>query len=438
MDASRTHDMRRLAIPAAALLVATIALPAPAVAGGILLYENGAPDVALASAGIGARAQDASTVLTNPAGMTRLPGTQLLLAPQALYGSVAFAVGAGTSPGLGAGGGGNAVGWLPGGGAYLTVALPHGLTAGLAAVGTFGLALTYDDGWAGRYYAKSATLVGVSFLPSLAWRASDHLSIGASLNAMYGVSKQKVGVNQVTAADAELSLDSTTWGFGANLGVLWEPGTATRLGLTWNSPVKLDFSAQPKFTGLTPALQALLEARGLTSSRVNLGIEVPQGVMLSAYQELGPQWALLASAGWQQWSRFGQVEAGISDTSDPTSLTTDLSFKDTWHGALGAQFAPAPGWRIDGGIAYDSSMQDTSSVSPMLPAGEAWRFGAGLHHQATASFAWGLSAEYAYGGTLGVNKQSTVPVALGGRGDLAGRYVDTGIFFAALQLEWRR
>ena len=40
------------------------------------LYEVGTADVGLAAAGYAARAQDASTVLTNPAGMTRLDGNQ--------------------------------------------------------------------------------------------------------------------------------------------------------------------------------------------------------------------------------------------------------------------------------------------------------------------------------------------------------------------------
>jgi long-subunit fatty acid transport protein len=47
-----------------------------AVAGGLLLYEVGTADVGLASAGWGARAQDASAILTDPAGMTRLDRLQ--------------------------------------------------------------------------------------------------------------------------------------------------------------------------------------------------------------------------------------------------------------------------------------------------------------------------------------------------------------------------
>ena len=75
-------NAQRPIIPAPRHAVAVIALCAGALssgqaaAGGLTLYEVGTADVGLASAGYNARAQDASTVLTNPAGMTRLEGTQ--------------------------------------------------------------------------------------------------------------------------------------------------------------------------------------------------------------------------------------------------------------------------------------------------------------------------------------------------------------------------
>ena len=65
------HSLIACALASAGLLAA-----APVVAGGLSLYEIGTEDVGLASAGYTARAQDASTVFTNPAGMTRLEGTQ--------------------------------------------------------------------------------------------------------------------------------------------------------------------------------------------------------------------------------------------------------------------------------------------------------------------------------------------------------------------------
>ena len=66
-------------------------------AGGLIAYEVGTADVGLASAGYNARAQDASTVFTNPAGMTRLDGTQFLASGQVLYGNTEFSIDSGTS-----------------------------------------------------------------------------------------------------------------------------------------------------------------------------------------------------------------------------------------------------------------------------------------------------------------------------------------------------
>jgi long-chain fatty acid transport protein len=416
----------------AALLVGLWTLPA--MAGGLLLYEVGTADVGLASAGYGARAQDASTVLTNPAGMTRLPGAQLLFGAQALYGDYQFTIDPGTSPALGAGDGGNTIGWFPGGSAFFTYRVSPRLAVGLGAAGNFGLAEKYDPDWVGRYYVQEATLLGVSVLPSIAYRVTDTISLGATLNAVYGVLKNQVAINNITGGDGQLALEDKEWGFGFNVGLLYEPGPGTRVGLVYNSQVDLDFQAPAKFSGLAPALDNLLTSRGLKDAAIGLGVKVPQGVMASVFHQVDDKWAVLGSVGWQQWSKFGKVEFGISDTSTPTSLTKDLEYDDTWHAALGAQYRIREPWRLDFGAAYDSGIQNGSNVSPMLPVNDAWRFGVGAQNQYSKTFLWGFAAEYTYGGTLDVEKRSTLPVGLGGRGDLVGSYKDTGIFFITAYL----
>ena len=65
----------------AGILLASLVAPS-AQAGGLYLYELGTPDVGAASAGWSARAQDAGTVFTNPAGMTRLEKSELLAGVQ--------------------------------------------------------------------------------------------------------------------------------------------------------------------------------------------------------------------------------------------------------------------------------------------------------------------------------------------------------------------
>ena len=419
-----------------------------AVAGGLLLYEVGTSDVGLASAGWGARAQDASAVLTNPAGMTRLEGSQALLGVQALYGDYGFSIGSGTSSNLGTGDGGNPIGWFPGGGAFFSYSASPDLKLGFAMTGNFGLAGSYDEDWVGRYYVQDITLLGLSFLPSIAYKATDKLSLGASVNAMYGISKYKLAINIPDAqrpgnfvpvrraeTDAGLNFEDQTWGWGVNLGLLYEFNPGTRLGFTWNSQVNLDFSAPPEFSNLGQ-LGTTLQNAGLLNPNINMGIKVPQQLMASVFHQVNPRWAVLGSVGWQQWSKFGQLQLGIDNTANPTSLTKDLDFKDTWHFAAGAQYRLSDPWLLNFGVAYDSKFQSGPTVSPILPVNDAWRFGAGVQNQVSKTFSWGVAAEYAYGGTLDVNLQSTSPVPTGGRGDLVGSFPDTGIFFIAFNFNW--
>jgi long-chain fatty acid transport protein len=313
------------------------------------------------------------------------------------------------------------------------------LKLGVAMTGNFGAALNYDDNWVGRYYVQETTLVGLSFLPSIAYKVTDKLSLGGSLNAMYGKYKNQVAINNVNPlfGDGQLKLDDNTWGWGANLGLLYEIDAGTRLGLTWSSQVNLDFSGPAQFSGLAPGLATVLNNRGLLNSNIKVGIKVPQQVMGSIFSQVNDRWAVLGSAGWQQWSKFGQVELGIDDTNNPTSVTTSLNFKDTWHIAAGAQYHLSDPWLLNFGIAYDSGFQGSSNVSPLLPVNSAWRFGVGGQQQLSKTSYWGIAAEYLYGGTLDTKLQSRVPVVLGGRGNVVGSYDNTGTLFLAAYYNWQ-
>jgi long-chain fatty acid transport protein len=94
------------------LLTAVLIMPASVWAGGLCLYEIGTPEVGLASAGWAARAQDASTVFTNPAGMTRLRQSELQVGLQPLYLGVEFDLDSNTTV---SGSSGDATDWMPAG-----------------------------------------------------------------------------------------------------------------------------------------------------------------------------------------------------------------------------------------------------------------------------------------------------------------------------------
>ncbi len=245
---------------AARLLIAVIMLTAGrhAQAGGIGLYEIATPDLGLASAGYAARADDASTLFKNPAGMSNLKGAQFQGGLQALYGSVTFSPDSKSSAGLGNEDGGNAIGWLPAGGLFIVAPLGEKWRVGFGTLSYFGLAQEYADDWVGRYYVQKSALIGMTLMPSVSFQATDWLAIGAGLNAMYGYLNTEVAVNNGIGADGQMKLQDGMWAFGANVGVLVRAGEKTRFGVTYLSAVELEFRDAPTFKGLGPVLGPVL------------------------------------------------------------------------------------------------------------------------------------------------------------------------------------
>jgi long-chain fatty acid transport protein len=157
---------------------------------------------------------------------------------------------------------------------------------------------------------------------------------------------------------------------------------------------------------------------------------VPQSVMLSGYHELNAKWALLANVGWQNWSQFGKVDVAV-DSATPASLTKDLNYDDTWHGAIGAQYRASENWLLSAGFAYDTSAVSDENRTLSLPMGEAYRFGLGAQWQVSQAVSLGAAGEFMWGGDMPVTQDSAY------RGRVSGSFEDSWFAFFNLNLTWK-
>lgn len=391
------------------LLAATLAWPMVSQAGGLYLYEIGTSDLGFAGAGTAARAEDASTVYANPAGMTRLPGKQLTLGGQALYGKAEYKLdGQGLLKGSDPG---NVVGWLPGMSAFYSHSVSDQFKAGVAMYGNFGLALDFGNQWAGRNLVDKTALMALTVQPTVAYRVNDRWSWGAGLTANYGVLKlERVAV----LGGATTEQKDNDWAFGARLGMMYEPSKTTRFGMVWGSRSELDFNVNPSVTGLLGRTHTL----PLTAN-----VPTPQQLMGSVYHRLDDRWALLGNLGWQDWSRFG----GTTIEANGTTSTSSLQLKDTWHAAFGVQYTLNPQTKLNAGVAFDTSFyKNQSQTSFMLANGDTWRFGAGVQHALSPKDDLGVALEYAR------SDSSSDPSAL-----ISGRYDNPYMFFISVNYTHR-
>ena len=400
-------------------------------AAGLILYEINSPLTGTASAGWAALAADASTAFTNPAGMTRLDRSQLLVGAQPLIITSKF----NPSPATTFGGtdGGNAGGVIPSLGGYYVHSLSDQFKLGFSLLSYFGLGIDYGDNWVGRYWVEKSDFLTLAMSPSVAYKVNDWLSIGAMLNVLYSkLNTQSAIRNFFAEADGQLQYEDDDFGFGGGFGLLIEPRNGTRFGVTYYSPVKVSFNEVPELKGVGPILGGLLSRLGMNGRSVGMDFTIPQWIMASAYQQITDKFAIMGNFGWQDWSQFGNVDISLSVNPETTrSFNNNLEFKDTWHAAIGAQYRVCERWLLSAGFAYDSSPSDASNRSPDLPFDRNFRYAAGVQYDWSKNLTLGLAYEFIDLGSANIQKEGFL------RGNLVGDYSTNNVNVVNLNLIYR-
>ncbi|MCX8970126.1 outer membrane protein transport protein [Citrobacter portucalensis] len=343
-------------------------------ASALYFYEIGTEDTALAGAGQAARAQDASTIVTNPAGMTRLPDHMFTGGLQAMDGDVSYTLEDETgrkSPG-------DIMRFFPNASAFYAQKVNDDLYAGIGLYGNYGLGIDFGN-WSGDRLIKKSTMVAMTLSPSLAYKLSDRVSVGGSVNVNYGF----LSLTRNVDGNDEKEKDHD-WAMSYRLGLLMELTDQTRAGISWTSKTEYDFDIDGKtrFPNL-PNVEYDLP--------ISAQVRAPQQIMLSLVHDINKQWSVMGDLGWQDWSQFGAPQ--ITVVGQEVDKSSRL--KDSWHTALGVQFRPTEQWSLNAGVAFDSTVYNSQSdVALTLPTGDEWRFATGAQYQITPQSNIGAAVSY--------------------------------------------
>jgi len=361
-------------------------------------YELGTPVNGTAGVGQAAIASDASTAYFNPAGMTALPSSEVMLGSQLIVSNIHFDPNsANTIPGNN---GSNAGGLIPGLGGFYVYSYSPQLKFGVSLTSPYGGLLNYNDHWVGRYNVQQMTLLTLNLNPSVAYQINPWLAVGAGLALEYAYLDQTIALPITSFLDgqATLKLDDTSPGF--NLGVMLAPYDTTKIGIAYRSQIVHGLSGKVDFLNFSITPSA-------TSKLVT-----PSNVIASIKQRLNNQFTLLGDLGWTDWSSMHNTIVQVAGYS----ATSPDNWHDTYRIGLGGQynFATEP-LMLQAGLSYDSSPVSSSNRLPSLPMDRQIRAGVGLEYWMLQSVSLGASYEYINFGNASITNASSV-------GNLAGKY----------------
>lgn len=318
-------------------------------AAGFALIEQNASGLGNAYAGQAASAQDASTVFFNPAGMALLPDTQVVVSGHLIQPSAKFS--GRFSPPVGGGQGGDAggVAFVPN--LYFVHPLTRDIHLGVGINAPFGLKTDYDAGWVGRFQALKSEIKTINVNPSIAWKISDQLALGAGLDI------QRIEAtlsNNISVPGSLMTVKGDDYGWGYNLGLLWQAALDTRVGLAYRSKVAYTLEGHLTANAVLP------------SGDVTADVTMPASASLSVFHKLSPSVDLLADVTWTGWNAFDRL--AIVYTTLPVPLpATQENWKDSWRYSLGATWHRDSAWSWRAGIAYDETPVPDAFRTPRIP-----------------------------------------------------------------------
>ena len=425
------------------------------------LAENSPAGLGNAFAGGAAIAEDASTVWYNPAGLTRLQDTQMVLGghyikPSLKFDKTSATTVFGTPISGGEGGDAGDAAILPN--FYLSHSYNDRVNVGIGVNVPFGLVSDYNDDWVGRYYAIRSEIETININPAIGYKISETFSVGGGINYQrmdaelsqaidYGTAcvgaeaRGQVPPNTCTALSlqpgqddgkATVTADDSAWGY--NLGFLWTAPGDSRVGLHYRS--KLEYQLDGKVDVRTPANAApFATPAGIVDSGAKADVTLPATLSLSAFSQLNAQWAIMADVTRTYWSDLPKLLIEFA-SAQPDSLVT-LGLQDVNRYSAGATFTPGGPWAYRLGVAIDKTPTPNASVrTPRLPDEDRSWLSFGVGYKSSDRLTFDLAYTYVKVDTAEINKTATASNENSARGNLVGDY-NADIQILSGQVNWK-
>ncbi|OEU69655.1 MAG: aromatic hydrocarbon degradation protein [Desulfovibrio sp. S3730MH75] len=353
-------------------LVLSSSLCGKAQAAGFALYEWSARGNALGGAMI-AKADDASAIAWNPAGITQLEGTQTLAGVSLIAPSNDMTT---SYNGIDTKESTNKKVFVPPH-AYITHQVNDSLWLGVGTFTRFGLGTSFDQNWSGRYSSYDTELNSFSVNPNLAYKFNEYISFALGVELMYVRAdlRKKIAPsgandpnNTTNDVDQRIIVDTVSPGF--NAGVRITPNDEWAIGFSYRSEMLHHASGSASYnvpTGVSTATR-------FNDADVTMSMNTPNMYMLGVEYKPIPNLSLEADAIYSEWSAYSDINYNFANSKaiGASNVTVNKKWEDVWRFQLGVEYLPLDDFdlALRAGYVYDQSPIREGYEDYMLPTND--------------------------------------------------------------------
>lgn len=237
---------------------------------------------------------------------------------------------------------------------------------GTSLTSNYGLSTKYAKDYPAGMLAGMTKLTTANLNLNSAYRLNQNFSVGAGFNIVYAKAKLIRHLGEAADVtplprDTEIAyLKGDKWGYGWNLGLLYELNNDNHFALSYRSKVKIDFKGD--FHNQLPVNMGGTDGVTIPGK---LSLKLPDIWELSAYHRVAPQWAVHYSVAYTGWNSFKEL---VGTGEDGKQLFyKEEGFKNNIFVSIGSTYDYNKDWTFRAGLAYDKSAAPSNHRSISIP-----------------------------------------------------------------------
>ena len=253
--------------------------------------------------------------------------------------------------------------------AYLSHQLNDRYWLGLGLFSRFGLVNEFSDNWSGRYELTNAKLQTLSFVPTVAMKVNDDLSLSAGLEIMHAsfTMGQQIPCYKLTGKtnDIKMTLDGSDWGFGVHLGFHWRMTNKLSLGLAYKSSVMLNVSGTADFSRTDSNLLAEMDqVPHAIATNIHGKVRLPDSFAAGLTYRPSDNLSIEVGTVFTRWSTYDSLNIKF-DSNYQSS--TKKEWRDGWNFNASVEYEPMDWLALRAGIWHETSVTNEAYADFVVP-----------------------------------------------------------------------
>lgn len=255
------------------------------------------------------------------------------------------------------------------------------LVIGLGITTPYGNSLKWDENWDGRYLIQDISLKAFYIQPTVAYRLTEKLSLGAGFVLATGdVVLHKALPLADSQEEGQVELDGSTMNYGYNVGVFFKASEKLSLGIDYRSEIMMKVDGGKANFTVPASMQANFPANNTFSAELPMPANLVFGVGFKPNDKL----TLAVDLQYVFWSTYESLNFDFENNTATLQDSENIrNFENTMVYRFGAEYLVSSKLTGRIGFAYDNTPIPENYLTPETPGNDKLNFSAGLSYQVT-------------------------------------------------------